>query len=362
MARIGISIYPEHTTPERDREYMEMAAKYGCSRVFTCLLSVKKSREEIGKEFREQIDFAHRLGMEVIMDVAPDVLKRLNITYDDLSFFSEIHADGIRLDEGFDSLVESIMTYNPQNLKIEINASLGNRYLDNIMSHCPKTANLMTCHNFYPQRYTGLGFRHFEECSRRIHDLGLPVAAFINSQEPDTFGPWPVNDGMCTLEMHRDLPADTAARHLFATGLVDDVLIANCYASEEELKNLSVLAPSLLTFRIKREYTLSCTEEEILYKPLHFVRGDVSDYMVRSTQPRVMYADRSVPPSNTRDMKRGDIVIVNDNYTRYKGELQIVLMDMENDGRKNVIGHIPENEQMLLDYLEPWKKFGFMKS
>ena len=34
MARIGISIYPEHTTPERDRAYMEMAAKYGCSRIF----------------------------------------------------------------------------------------------------------------------------------------------------------------------------------------------------------------------------------------------------------------------------------------------------------------------------------------
>ena len=77
MARIGISIYPEHTTPERDRAYMEMAAKYGCSRIFSCLLSVTKSREEICKEFRGQIDFAHRLGMEVILDVAPVVLKRL---------------------------------------------------------------------------------------------------------------------------------------------------------------------------------------------------------------------------------------------------------------------------------------------
>lgn len=362
MARTGISIYPEHTSPERDRAYMEMAAKYGCRRVFTCLLSVEKSREEIGKEFREQIDFAHRLGMEVMMDVAPTVLKRLGVSYNDLSFFREIHADGIRLDEGYDSLTESIMTYNPQNLKIEINASLGNRYLENIMSHSPKKENLTTCHNFYPQRYTGLSYSHFEACCRSIRDLGIPVAAFISSQEPDTFGPWPVNDGMCTLEMHRDLPVDTAARHLFATGLVDDVLIANCYASEDELKNLSLLDPSLLTFRIKREYTLSCTEEKILFEPLHFVRGDVSDYMVRSTQPRIMYADKSIPAANTRDMKRGDIVIVNDNYTRYKGELQIVLKDMKNDGRKNVIGHLPENEQMLLDYLEPWRKFGFMKS
>ena len=362
MARIGISIYPEHTTPERDRAYMEMAAKYGCSRIFSCLLSVTKSREEIGKEFRGQIDFAHRLGMEVILDVAPVVLKRLGVTYDDLSFFSEIHADGIRLDEGFDSLAESIMTYNPQNLKIEMNASLGNRYLENIMSHCPKTANLTTCHNFYPQRYTGLGHRHFEKCSREIHKLGLPVAAFVSSQEPNAFGPWPVNDGLCTLEMHRDLPVDTAARHLFATGLVDDVLIANCYASEEELRNLSLLDPSLLTFRMEREYTLSCTEEKILYETLHFVRGDMSDFMARSTQSRVLYADQEVPARNTRDMKRGDVVIVNDEYNRYKGELQIVLMDMENDGRKNVIGHLPANERMLLDYLEPWRKFGFIKS
>ena len=62
MARIGISIYPEHTTPERDRAYMEMAAKYGCSRIFSCLLSVTKSREEIGKEFRGRLILLTGLG------------------------------------------------------------------------------------------------------------------------------------------------------------------------------------------------------------------------------------------------------------------------------------------------------------
>ena len=192
---------------------------------------------------------------------------------------------------------------------------------------------------------------------------GSPVAAFVSSQEPNAFGPWPVNDGLCTLEMHRDLPVDTAARHLFATGLVDDVLIANCYASEEELRNLSLLDPSLLTFRMEREYTLSCTEEKILYETLHFVQGRHERlYGPKYTCLRVLYADQEVPARNTRDMKRGDVVIVNDEYNRYKGELQIVLMDMENDGRKNVIGHLPANERMLLDYLEPWRKFGFIKS
>lgn len=361
MAGIGISVYPEHSETGRDRHYIELAAKYGYSRIFTCLLSVAKNRNEIKKEFRELNDLAHRHGMEVIMDVAPFVFGRLGLSYDDLSFFAEIHADGIRLDEGFDSLKESLMTYNPQNLKIEINASLGNRYLENIMSHCPKKENLTACHNFYPQRYTGLGYAHFEKCSRAAKEMNLRTAAFISSQEPDAFGPWPGNEGLCTLEMHRDIPAETAARHLWAGGLVDDVIFANCYASEEELRAVAALEPAVLTFKAEEEYTLSGAEKAILYEVLHFVRGDMSDYMARSTQTRAAFAGASIPRRNTRTLRRGDIVIVNEEYERYKGEVQVVLLDMPNDGRKNVAGHLPEQELMLLDHLEPWRKFRFIK-
>ena len=53
--------------------------------------------------------------------------------------------------------------------------------------------------------------------------------------------------------------------------------------------------------------------------------------------------------------------IFNDNYSRYKGELQIILKDMPNDGRRNVVGRIPDNESMLLDYIQPWIPFAFMK-
>lgn len=53
-----------------------------------------------------------------------------------------------------------------------------------------------------------------------------------------TIGPWDINDGLTTLEMHRHLPVHVAAKHLFATGLIDDVIIGNAYASEEELRML----------------------------------------------------------------------------------------------------------------------------
>lgn len=361
MSRLGISLYPEHSTLAQDKAYISLAAKYGFQRIFTCLLSVKKSREDILKEFKECIDHAHANHMEVIVDVAPFVFDQLQISYDDLSFFQMMHADGIRLDEGFDGLKEALMSYNPQNLKIEINASFGNKSLDNIMSHYPKLENLITCHNFYPQRYSGLSYEHFMHCNRAIKNLNTKIAAFVTSQESDTFGPWPVYDGLPTLEMHRNLPIDVQARHLFATRMIDDVIVSNCFASEAELATLSKIDPGILTFKVTLERELQPIESKIIYEHHHFVRGDMSPYMARSTMPRVTYQAESVKPLNTRELKRGDVIIVNDAYTRYKGELQIVLTDMPNDGCKNVVGRIGDDEKMLLDFIKPWVSFAFMK-
>ena len=49
MARLGIFIYPEHSTKEKNiLEYICLAGKYGFKRVFTCLLSIgKKTRAEL---------------------------------------------------------------------------------------------------------------------------------------------------------------------------------------------------------------------------------------------------------------------------------------------------------------------------
>lgn len=358
MARLGVSIYPEHSTKEKDIEYLSLAAKCGFKRVFTCLLSLEgKSIDEIKDEFKEIIAHANSLGMEVILDVAPNIFQQLGIKYEDLSFFAELGAAGIRLDEGFDGIKEAHMTFNEYNLKIEINASIGTKYIDNILSYKGNKDNIITCHNFYPQRYTGLSYKHFEKCSRDLKNIGLKVAAFVSSQNDNTFGPWPVNEGLCTLEEHRFLPIDVAARHLFATELVDDVIVANAYASEAELIELSKINPNKLTFKIELNNSVSEVEKEIIFNFPHHVRGDMSEYMARSTMCRIQYKDANIEPKNTEDLKVGDIIIINNEYNRYKGELHIVLKDMPNDGRKNIVGRIPENELHLLNYIEPWRVF-----
>ncbi|MEH6941111.1 DUF871 domain-containing protein [Bacillus sp. JJ722] len=361
MKRFGISLYPEHSTIEKDKEYIKLAHKYGCKKVFTCLLSVKGDQEKIMMEFKDIISFATSLGMEVMVDISPRVFGELGISYRDLSFFANLGANGIRLDMGFTGNEESIMTHNPYNLKIEINMSNATNYLDTILAYQPNLNQLVGSHNFYPHRYAGLSLPFFLKCCEPFKKQGIRTAAFINSQDA-TFGPWPIMEGMCTLEMHRNLPIDVQAKHLFATGLIDDVIIANAYASERELKSISKLNADMLNLKIDMVQTISDLEKKILLEEFHFYRGDVSEYLIRSTQSRVKYKSEGIEPNNTVDIKRGDILIENDLYGQYKGELQIALKDMKNEGKTNVIGRIVPEETFLIDELKPWSKFSFSVS
>lgn len=360
MPRLGISLYPDVSKDmKKDKDYIDLAAKYGYTRIFTNLLSVGKEELEAFKELNK---YAHEKGFEVILDVAPSVFEENNCTFDNLSFFKDLHADGIRLDEGFNGQKEALMTMNPERLKIEVNASQDTGYIDNILSYKPYRDNLITCHNFYPQRYTALSYDLFMKTSKQIKKNNLKIAAFVSSQTKGAFGPWPVNDGLCTLEMHRDLPMDLQVRHLYATEVVDDILIANCYASEEELKTVSLIHPGKLTIKIELEPGVSDVEKEIIFEYPHFVRGDMSEYMARSTMCRIDYKDASIKPEKTpKVLHRGDVCILNENYGRYKGELHIILKDMPNDGNINLVGRVLEEEMIMLEFIQPWKPFALIK-
>ncbi len=358
MRKIGLSIYPAHVKLEDNLKYIDKASKYGFKRIFTCLLSVRGDKEKILSEFKQTIEHCNKYGMKVIADINPQVFQYLGISYDDLGIFKNLGLFGIRLDNGFSGNEESIMSFNKYGLKIELNMSSGTKYIDNIMSYKPNADNLLGCHNFYPHRYSGIGYDHFIKCSQQFKAYNIRTAAFVSSKSAK-YGPWPVSEGLCTLEMHRNLPIDVQAKHLFVTGLIDDVLIANAFADEDELKALSEVDPYKLNFKVEIEDGISDVERDIVLNNPHFNRGDVSEYMIRSTQSRVKYRGHDFKPFNTRDIKRGDITIDNSLYENYAGELQIALKDMKNFGKTNVVGRICKDEVFLLDYIKPWQKFGF---
>lgn len=358
--RIGISLYPDHSIMAEDYAYIDKAAALGYSRVFMSMLEVTEGKAAVAKKFSEVIRYARIQGFEVILDIAPTIFEQLAISYDDLTFFAMLGADGIRLDMGFDGSKEALLSYNPEGLVIELNMSNDVAYVNNIMTYQPNKPFLYGCHNFYPQRGSALPFDFFMKCNQRFKKLGLRTAAFITSQTA-TIGPWDINDGLPTLEIHRDLPIEVQAKHLFATEMIDDVIIGNAYASNEELAAVAAVNRYQIELEVSFVDAINPVEENIITEPQHYRRGDITARMVRSTNVRKIYSASDNPAHDHNEMfERGDIVIGNNQFGKYKNELQIVL-EAHVDDRKNKVATVRAEEMLLLSFIGPWRKFKLRK-
>lgn len=361
---LGISVYPEQSDYDSDRKYLDLAHKYGYERVFTSLLQLKDDNgEDILSKFKKVVDYANSLGMKVIVDINPALFTDLEIKYDDLKFFSDLNVWGLRLDEGFSGLEEAQMTRNPYGLKIELNMSRGTHYLDQIMDYAPNSDNLLGCHNFYPQSYTGLSENIFNEYSKGYRQFNIHSAAFVSSHVA-TMGPWPVSEGLPTLESDRNRPVASQVNHLLLSNQVDDVIVGNAYASEEELKSIASAFKAPEPFlQVNFGSKMNETERKIALDEIQLYRGDASAYLLRSTMSRIKYKNESIPAHDQNGkFQRGDVIIVNDDYARYKGELQIALCEFPNDGKRNVVGRLTESDLPLLDYVKPWSSFKLIEA
>ena len=270
--------------------------------------------------------------------------------------------DIIRLDGHLGDIGDIAATHNPYGISMQFNAS-SNLALDLLIERGADKRNMCVCHNFYPERYTGLSEKRFLELTKKYYELGLYTAAFISSRQAHTFGPWDVFDGLPSCEADRTRSIDLQARHLLATNMVDDILIGNCFASEEELAVLGSLNLTRTTMKVTLDQAATQTEIDALWSFDHFTRTDASDYLLRSSLPRLSYRDVSLPARaiNDKFIHRGDVVIVNDNLKHYRGEIEIALRDFPNDATRNIVARIPSEEQFLLDYIKPEYRFGFIK-
>lgn len=361
MKQLGISIYPAKSSFEEDKAYLDLAKKYGFTRIFTSLLEISGDSSEVVAKFKKIINYANSIGMETVLDINPGLFGQLGVSYEDLSFFKELDAAAIRLDLGFTGAEEALMTKNPQRLKIEVNMSSGTKYIDNVMSNRPDRDYLTASHNFYPQRYSGLSQEHFEKTTAQFNQYRLHTAAFITAENGE-LGPWPVQDGLCTLESHRHLSLHTQATHYKLMDTIDDLIIGNAYASEEELKAASeAYLGTQPQLKVIFSEQATDVEKKVILEELHSYRGDRSEYMIRSTMTRIKYKNEAFPAHQTGPIKKGDVLICNDQFGQYKGETQIALKEMEDDGTRNIVGHIPEEALFLLDYLPPTSSYRFIQ-
>lgn len=347
MNKFGISLYPDKATYDQCKTYIDLASKYNFKIIFVNYLDLDRSDQKMVEKFRQVFKYAVSKNCEIVLDVNPDVFQQLNITWQDLKYFKDLNVSTLRLDGNFDRITEAHLSNNSEGIKIELNnnASLMNKTIDHIVAYQANIANLTACHNFYPQKYSALSYKYFKHYTQIIKNMTIPVGAFVTLQTNDDIGPWDVNDHLPTLEMHRYLPIDFQVRHLFVNKLIDYVLISTQFASEDTFKQISEIDLSILNLKIKPSLSLSEVEKEIVFNNKHFVRGDISDYIARSTQTRVKYKDKSIKVRlhDQSMFQIGDLVMPNDNYNKYKGELQIVLQPIENDGKRNYIGSLMDH-------------------
>lgn len=359
--RVGVSVYPEFAPMGECEGYLRRAAGHGFTVLFVALLGVRDGREEVVARYRRLTDLAHVLGFEVCCDVNPATLERFGVNYSvlcgrmDLGFLREIGADVMRLDLGLSEMEEAFLTRNAEGVGICLNAAATDSdHVGAMLATGGDPARVVGCHNYYPHRYTGLSLDYFLRCSRIWNEHGLRLQAFVSSQSAGAFGPWDVDDGIPTLEMHRDLPAAVQARHLALLGCVDDVIIGNCFASDEELAGVAraVREPARLTVRVEP----ALPDGQRARLGMRFSRRpERSDYLLRTIESRMVPGE--VEPFNCVGIRRGDVLIDNVRYGHYAGEVQIALAPMENSGRTNVVGHIDDAELCLLDCLRPGQLF-----
>ena len=235
---LGISVYPDLRPLEEIEEYFELAGRYGVSRVFSSMFSVQGTKEEVLEYFRKLIVAAHKNSLKVSLDVNPMCFEKMGAKPDDLSVFHGIGVDILRMDLSYGAAEDAKLVRNPYGITIEFNNSP--KIVKGLLEQGVAAKDFYVCHNFYPQRYTAMKWEKFIEKNIELKACAkdLRIGAFISSTAPDTHGVWDAVCGLPTVERLRLLPIDLQARILLATGNVDDILIGNAYASEEEFQKL----------------------------------------------------------------------------------------------------------------------------
>ncbi len=383
MATLGVSVYPDLRPMDEIKDYLALASNYGFTRVFSSVFNVKGSNGEVLALFKDFNAAAHECGMRVSLDINPECMDRLGATPDDLSVFAGINADILRMDGAYGEDDNVAMLKNPYGMQIEYNASaLSTEQIESLVARGIDKSRMLACHNFYPQRYTGFRWDKFCEVNDRLSKLGIAIGAFVASQAPGTHGIWDAICGLPTVERLRDYPADLQARILVAAKTTD-VFFGNAYASEEELEAVQqAFAPvephyvseahrqqvemfanytgsdlnlsNQKKVRVEPLYDLADVEKTILFDFFpHIDMGDSSEWIWRDRSPRSFFQHESIVPRRFAGdyFQPGDVVMVNDNYKHYAGEVQVVLEPIKNDGTRNLVGRISAEELTMFDVI-----------
>lgn len=335
---IGISFYLQDQDAEKQILH---AANSGVKRAFTSL-HIPEEKGDLVQRMSVLLKLANRHNIEIHADVSLKTLDHLAINnFEDLSAFG---IKGIRLDDGFD--YETIHALAGV-FSLSLNAStLTEKELQTILESGISPDGLIAWHNFYPRRETGLDEEFFHKRNELFKKYGIHIAAFIPGLGTKR---GPLYDGLPTLEKHRYIDSYAAGVEMLA--YVNEVFIGDPGTDNELLEKLSVYKnQNILIINVKSTK---------LSSGIYQLRPDLSRDVHRFVDTRT---SSGIIAENTINRKIGMITMDNDEYGRYRGEMQICRRDLDSDNRVNVIGQVEEKDLPLLDLAQPGQKIKLILS
>lgn len=350
----GISIYfgLDHTY-EENINLLNAAAQCGIKKIFTSLHIPEANYQEVQEEIPDFLKAAKAADIEVITDISPYTLKMLGIKKLSFSMFRAWGIQTVRTDFGYDVASIAKFTNNEKGIRIQLNAStVTAAFLMDLARNGANFKNLSALHNFYPRIGTGLTEEFLCKKNALLQQWGVPIGAFVTSNHQRRA---PLKDGLPTLEAHRGLEVSLAARHLAALG-INNVFIGDAIPSKQELIDLAKVKDDCVEINIQL-LTKDPIARELLTRTFT-ARTDEARDAIRAQESRILLKE-TLTPENTLQRPCGAITLDNLDYGRYMGELQIIKTPQCADPRVNVVATVLPEEEFLLKYITPEKKYAF---
>ncbi len=337
----GISLYLS-TAEEKNEEIIARAADAGIRCAFTSLHIPEEGRMNINDAARNLLSTCKRYGLELILDVGPDMAEDLGCSsLYDLENWGVTH---IRLDDGYSPQQAAELSHA---FHIVFNAStVSAREIALWEKSGADLTRFTACHNYYPKPWTGLSLEHVARINRRLKMHGFQTMAFVPGDETLR---GPLYEGLPTIEEHRrsrDIMKN--ALELFMDADCDMVLVGDIDLSENSWTIWADISAGFVSLPVEMD-----SRYNYLAEMIHHDRRDFSDYIFRSVESRSL----SVPgqallePAQQTESAVGDIRFSNSEYKRYQGELEIARTPLPPDGKINVIGHLKKDALKYLPYL-----------
>lgn len=356
--KTGISIYPgTDNTSEENLRLLDNAAQLGISRLFISFNTNLKDADDAKEIFTKVIQRARKLHFEIILDITDFLLTLFSMRSVSISAFQFLGIHTLRMPYDYSARGIALLSHNTQGIRIGLHASsVSGKFMGELLDERADFDNIDAFHSAYPHEGTGLSEAALVRKTAMLHKAGIDVAAFVPSQERRRS---PLRRGMPTLEMHRDISLSLAARHMSAVGM-DSIFIGDSLPSAEELSILAAIQPNRVTLTAELMQADPIAKE--LLSKTYTARLDEARDVVRATECRQNLKDRglTIEPAMPHVRPYGSVTIDNASYGEYMGELQILKRPLPADARVNVVARIPEEEQFLINYIIPGKKFSFL--